>query len=101
MVPAKEVAAHSWFCPTALVTRILMFIVSGSGIELPRGPHGPRLATVCPVYAAPVRDSFMLKEKWRPLTWAITSHAPVAHAGLNCQVIYPFRPPCVGTMFLP
>ena len=52
MVPANEVAAHSWLSPVPLVTRILIFTVAGSGIELGRGPHRPRLALVCPSYTA-------------------------------------------------
>ena len=63
MVPVKDVAAHSWISPTARVTRILIFTVVGSGIELAPDPHWARPATVCPLCTVPARVSLILSER--------------------------------------
>ena len=39
MVPAQEIAAHTWSCAAAAVTRMRTFSVIGSEIELAPGPH--------------------------------------------------------------
>jgi hypothetical protein len=54
----------------------------------------------CPLYVAPARVSFTLKECTPSRPWSITSHAPAAHTGLNCKKSDPFWPPRAGPKFL-